>query len=163
MRIVWASLLIGLVLTGCAHRPPTSTPASIVLAPLNEWQGRLYVTVFTDPPTSVGARFLLQGDARNGTLDLYSPLGTTFAALQWSPLRAQLDDGRESQHFDSLAALTEKVTGTALPMVAIFEWLQGQEVAIAGWQTDFSAAQKGNFQARRLSPQPEVTLRIQLD
>ncbi|MEY4491381.1 MAG: hypothetical protein RLY41_1187 [Pseudomonadota bacterium] len=163
MRIVWASLLIGLVLTGCAHPPQAATPASAAFAPPTEWQGRLYVTVLSDPPTSLGARFLLQGNARKGSLDLYSPLGTTFAALQWSPFSAQLDDGRQSQRFDSLAALTEKVTGTALPMAAIFEWLQGQEVAIAGWQTDLSAAQQGNFQARRLSPQPEVTLRIQLD
>jgi outer membrane lipoprotein LolB len=111
----------------------------------------------------MSASFLLHGDAKNGELDLYSPLGTTLGALQWTPQQVQLSDGGKHQYFNSLAELTEKATGAALPVEAIFAWLQGREVQVSGWQADLSSVSQGSLSARRTTPTPEVILRIKLD
>ena len=63
----------------------------------------------------------------------------------------------------SLAELTEKTTGAALPIDAIFAWLQGRDVSTTGWTADLSAISQGSLSARRTTPSPEVTLRIKLD
>ncbi len=163
MRLMGWVMLSACLLAGCATPTFAPLPTSEVRMPQIEWQGRLSVTVMSTPPSAMSARFLLRGDARNGTLDLYSPLGTTVGALQWSPQEAQLSDGKQLLNFESLAELTEKITGAALPMAAIFSWLQGNNDTVAGWQTDLSGAQQGSLMARRTSPAPEVTLRIKLD
>lgn len=153
----WATLSASLLLGCAAPTPPSPSRAEA------QWQGRLSVTVMGAPPTAMSARFLLRGDASNGTLDLYSPIGTTVGALQWSPQQVQLSDGKQQQNFESLAELTEIITGAALPMAAIFKWIQGESDPVAGWQTDFSGAPQGSLVARRTAPAPEVTLRIKLD
>ncbi len=168
MRAWWLACLIGVLLVGCAtpSRPskglnassPTNLPAQ-----LPEWQGRISVQVLGDAPSSMSASFSLRGDAYNGALDLYSPLGTTLGALQWTPQLVQFSDGGKHQYFNSLAELTEKATGAALPVDAIFGWLQGQRVQATGWQADLSAVSQGTLTARRIDPAPEVTLRIKLD
>lgn len=163
MRVVGLVILSTCLLAGCATPTPTQLRPSEANWPSTEWQGRLSVTVMSTPPQAMSARFLLRGDARSGTLDLYSPLGTTVGALQWSPQQVQLSDGKQLQHFESLADLTEKVTGAALPMAAIFNWIQGKNDAVEGWQTDFTGAQPGSLVAQRTMPSPEVTLRIKLD
>ena len=48
-------------------------------------------------------------------------------------------------------------------MAAIFNWLEGKNDPVSGWQTDLSGAQQGSLMARRTAPAPEVTLRIKLD
>ena len=163
MRAWWLALLMGVMLTGCATPSRTAKPLSAEQANSPEWQGRISVQVQGDNPTSMSASFLLHGDAKNGELDLYSPLGTTLGALQWTPHLVQLSDGGKHQYFTSLAELTEKATGAALPIEAIFGWLQGRDVQAAGWQADLSAAPQGSITARRTAPAPEVTLRIKLD
>jgi outer membrane lipoprotein LolB len=163
MRVVGLVIFTSCLLLGCA----TPTPASLRPTDANwlqkEWQGRLSVTVMSTPPQTMSARFLLRGDAHTGTLDLYSPLGTTVGALQWSPQQVQLNDGKQLQYFESLADLTEKITGAALPMAAIFNWIEGKNEAIDGWRTDFTGAQQGALLAQRTMPSPQVTLRIKLD
>jgi outer membrane lipoprotein LolB len=62
-----------------------------------------------------------------------------------------------------LAELTERATGAALPIDAIFGWLQGHDVRATGWQADLSAVPQGTLNAKRTAPAPEVTLRIKLD
>jgi len=111
----------------------------------------------------MNASFSLRGDAKNGELDLYSPLGTTLGALQWTPHVVQLSDGGKHQYFSSLAELTEKTMGAVLPIDALFGWLQGRDVQATGWQADLSAVSQGAVTAHRTSPAPEVTLRIKLD
>ena len=157
-RIGVLTLWVSLLLQGCTSTPPRPTST---LAP--EWQGRLSVQVLGDAPSSMAAGFLLRGDAQNGELDLYSPLGTTLGSLEWTPQHVQLSDGKTHQNFGSLAELTEKTTGAALPIEAIFGWLRGRNDIAAGWQVDLSTTQQGSLLARRTSPQPEVMLRIQLD
>ena len=163
MRVWWLALLIGTLLAGCATPSRTAKTLNVEHVSTPEWQGRISVQVQGDNPTSMSASFLLRGDANHGELDLYSPLGTTLGALQWTPQRVQLSDGGKLQYFHSLAELTEKTTGAALPVEAIFGWLQGRHVPAAGWLADLSAVTQGSLTARRITPAPEVTLRIKLD
>lgn len=158
MRIRGLVLCAGIVLSGCStpNRHPSTN------APL-EWQGRISVQVLGHSPSSMSANFLLRGNTKNGELNLYSPLGTTIGVLTWTPQQVQLYDGNKQQYFNSLAELTEQTTGAALPIDAIFAWLQGHSNSTEGWQTDLSAASQGSVTARRIMPQPEVTLRIKLD
>jgi len=163
MRTSGLALLMALTLAGCATPSRTAKPFSPEQVNTPEWQGRISVQVLGDSPSSMSAGFLLRGNAQNGELDLYSPLGTTLGALQWTPQKVLLNDGSTPQSFSSLAELTEKATGASLPIDAIFGWLQGRNDAAAGWQADLSAAAQGSLFARRISPAPEVTLRIKLD
>jgi outer membrane lipoprotein LolB len=163
MRAGCLVLLMSLMLAGCATPSRSSKPLGAEQANLPEWQGRISVQVQGDNPTSMSASFLLRGDAQNGELDLYSPLGTTLGALQWTPRLVQLSDSGKRQYFTSLAELTEKATGAALPVEAIFGWLQGRDVQTTGWLADLSTAPQGSITARRTAPKPEVTLRIKLD
>ena len=163
MRTWWLVLLMGAMLTGCATPSRTAKPLSAEQINTPEWQGRISVQVQDDNPSSMSASFLLRGDAKNGELDLYSPLGTTLGALQWTPQLVQLSEGGKHQYFNSLAELTEKATGAALPIEAIFGWLKGRDVQATGWLADLSALPQGSITARRTTPDPEVTLRIKLD
>ena len=164
MRVWWLALLLSALMAGCATPSRTATkPLSAEQANSPEWQGRISVQVQGDNPSSMSASFLLRGDAKNGELDLYSPLGTTLGALQWTPQLVQLSDGSKHQYFNSLAELTEKATGAALPVDAIFGWLQGRDAQAFGWQADLSGVPQGSLSARRTVPAPEVTLRIKLD
>ena len=163
MRVGWLVLLMGVFLTGCATSIRTTEPINMEHAMSPEWQGRISVQVLGDNPTAMSASFLLRGNAKNGELDLYSPIGTTLGALQWTPQLVQLSDGGKHQYFNSLAELTEKATGAALPVEAIFAWLQGEQANVTGWQADLSNVSQGSLFARRTAPAPEVTLRIKLD
>jgi len=158
---VWASIWLLVLLAACA----TPTPfRSVAQAPSDkQWQGRLSVTVQSDPPRNMSAGFSLDGDARQGELNLFSPLGTTLATLQWNPATTQWLQGSQQRRYDSMAHLTEETTGAALPMDAMFDWLQGKATASPGWQADLSALNQGTLIARRLSPEPLVVLRIKLD
>ena len=158
---VWASIWLLVLLTACATPTPIRPVAQ---APFDkQWQGRLSVTVQSDPPRNMSAGFSLDGDARQGELNLFSPLGTTLATLQWNPATTQWLQGSQQRRYDSMAHLTEETTGAALPMDAMFDWLQGKATASPGWQADLSALNQGTLIARRLSPEPLVVLRIKLD
>ena len=163
MRAGWLVLLMGVMLTGCTTASRTGKSLSAEQTNNPEWQGRISVQVQGSHPSSMSASFSLRGDAKSGELDLYSPLGTTLAALQWTPQRVQFSDGGKQQFFNSLNELTERATGAALPVDAIFDWLQGHDVQATGWLADLSAAPQGTVTARRISPAPEVMLRIKLD
>jgi outer membrane lipoprotein LolB len=156
-----------LALTGCASpnlpstQPQTNVNEVQVNAP--EWQGRMSLRIQGDPATSMSAGFLLRGEAAHGRLDLYSPLGTTLAALRWSPSAVQLQQGGQLQWFNSLDELTEQATGAALPVSALFDWLHGTPSIAPGWQADLSQLPQGLLIAQRVSPTPAVHLRIKLD
>lgn len=163
MRAGWLALLLSVMMAGCATPSRTGKPLSAEQTASPEWQGRISVQVQGNNPSSMSASFSLRGDAKSGELDLYSPLGTTLGALQWTPQWVQLSDGGKHQFFNSLNELTERATGAALPVDAIFGWLQGRDVQATGWLADLSAAPQGMVTARRISPAPEVMLRIKLD
>lgn len=160
MRL-WASIWLVMLLTACATPAPVRpvTQASSE----KQWQGRMSVVVQSNPPRSMTAGFSLEGNARQGELNLFSPLGTTLATLQWNPSTTQWLQGSQQHRYDSMAHLTEETTGAALPMDAMFDWLQGQATASPGWQADLSGLSLGTLVAKRISPEPLVLLRIQLD
>ena len=129
----------------------------------HQWQGRISVSVHSDPPSVTSAAFELRGTAEQGELQLLSPLGTTLAQLQWQPGSAHLHRGSAPEVFASVEALTEQLTGSALPLNALFNWLQGRATPSPGWVVDLSALPQGALTARREQPLPAVSLRVRLD
>lgn len=146
-----------LAMSGCASRPPRTvqTPAF--------WSGRLALQIQSTPPQSWSASFELQGSADQGELSLFSPIGSTLARLSWTPLSALLEQGQDQTTDRSLDLLSQRLTGTQLPIQALFEWLNGRESNSSGWEADLSAQAQGRLTAKRSWPEPQAILRIVLD
>jgi len=97
---------------------------------------------------------------------LNSPLGNTVAKLMWTPQTALLASNNTTTTYPSTEALISTVTGTALPLTALFDWLAGINTPIEGWEVDLSNMQKPDNRrliAKRISPLPAVDLRIALE
>jgi outer membrane lipoprotein LolB len=94
---------------------------------------------------------------------LLSPIGTTLAQLQWQPGLARLEQGQQQIDGSSLQQLATQLTGTELPILALFEWLAGRPAEAAGWQVDLSQHAQGRITAERRLPAPATLLRIALD
>lgn len=152
--------LTALLLAGCAQPPPAPPGNGQAQA---YWRGRLALRVETLEPTSYFANFELSGQPRAGELLLSTPLGTTLAQLRWSPQSALLRSNGQTRAFDSLDALASEATGTAIPIAALFQWLQGQPAAASGWLADLSQLDEGRLVARRSQPEPAAELRLILD
>jgi outer membrane lipoprotein LolB len=158
-RRAWLGLLsLGLLsLVGCATpRTPPSDPTAF-------WSGRLALQLQSTPPQNWSAGFELQGSAEQGQLVLLSPIGTTLARLSWTPQAALLEQGQDRTESSSLQSLSQRLTGTELPIAALFEWLGGKASDVPGWQVDLSAHPQGRLTARKNTPAPEAVLRILLD
>jgi outer membrane lipoprotein LolB len=150
--------LMAWLLSACSTAPRQAIDAST-----QTWQGRMGVLIETQPKQQMSATFALEGSAQAGQLDLFTPLGTTTATLQWSPTTANwLHDGRVDD-FEDLPSLLQKVMGTDLPLDDLFHWMHGQATHADGWQVDLSNFEQGKIKAVRETPEPRVTLRIQLD
>jgi outer membrane lipoprotein LolB len=155
----WMAIGAVLVMAGCAQTPrlPDSTPASTQVS-VSSWSGRL------DPQQYSSGAFELKGNAANGELSLFTPLGGTLAVMAWAPGSATLRTStNDSRSFESLDALVTQATGTAVPVTALFDWLAGTNTPVAGWQADLSQLPGGRIVARRTTPLPPVQLRIVLD
>lgn len=147
-------------IAGCsALRPdPGQKPGEVPI-----WTGRLALNLASEPPQSFFANFELKGTASAGELTLTSPLGIVVAAMLWSPGEATLRTGQQSQPFDSMESLTRHVTGAALPVHALFDWLEGINTSGAGWQADLSRLDLGRLVATRMQPMPAAELKLILD
>ncbi len=151
-------LLAGVIgLTACAL--PPRAPDSVGQP---YWSGRLALQVDADRPQSFSAGFELRGTPQSGELLLYSPLGATLAQLRWAPGMAELQADGKRRAYPSIDALTQDATGTALPLPALFSWLDGRAAEVAGWQADLSRIADGRLTARRSMPLPTAELRIVL-
>lgn len=149
----WA--LMGL--TGCASpRPAPTHPAAF-------WSGRMGLHVDGTPPQNWNTSFELQGSPEQGELVLLSPIGTTLARLRWTPQSAVLEQGQGPIESANLTRLSHRLTGTALPIAALFDWLAGRATEEPGWQVDLSAHAQGRLIARRHAPAPPAVLRIVLE
>ncbi len=148
------------VLAACATAPKPSAPVDAVSGP---WVGRLALTVQDQPGQSFSAGFELKGTAVNGDLTLYSPIGGTLAALSWQPGKAMLRTGSKSTDFESVDALLAQVTGTPIPVGALFDWLRGVATPVPGWQPDVSQVGAGRLSAKRTEPPPQADLRVVLE
>lgn len=149
-----AVLVLATMLAGCATAPRPSPSGETV------WSGRLALKVDSTRPQSLAAGFELRGSAQAGELLLTSPLGQTLAQVLWSPQGAELRQGDQITRRGSLDELTAELTGTAVPVQALFDWLQGAATEAAGWQADLAGLGDGRIQARRTSPAPAAELRI---
>lgn len=111
---------------------------------------------------SFSASFQLQGSSEQGSLDVFNPLGSQIAKLQWQRGTAWLQQGDRLTQSDSLQELLRQSLGTVLPVQALFSWLQGQEASAPGWQVDLSRHAQGRITAQRFQPLPQATLRVVL-
>ena len=162
-RIRWAAWLVafGLAfLTGCASPPRAAGPVDPVSGP---WSGRLALQVEDQASQSFSASFELKGSARSGELTLFSPLGGTLAVLAWVPGVATLNSNGQTRQFDSVDTLVGHVTGSAIPVAALFDWLRGIDTRVAGWRADLSQLAQGRVAAKRLEPLPQADLRVVLE
>jgi outer membrane lipoprotein LolB len=157
-----AAGLITLLLVACAPLPP-APPSDPAPSAQRYWRGRLSLRVETPEPTSYFAGFELSGQPQAGELMLSTPLGTTLAQLRWQPGTALLRREGQTRAFDSLEALATEATGTALPIAALFAWLQGQPAEADGWQADLTQLGAGRLVARRAQPEPAAELRLILE
>jgi outer membrane lipoprotein LolB len=138
---------------------------------ISNYQGRLSLRMASDPPQSLYAGFSLSGDAQKGSLTLNSPLGNTLAQLSWTTQSAVLTANNETKEYASANALIEEVTGTVIPLNALFDWMAGKDTAAEGWEIDLSAMKSTTanhetvqrFVAKRMSPLPTAELRIAID
>jgi len=155
---VWVlAMACALLSAGCAT--PRMSPADANAY----WTGRMAIQVLKDPPESLSAGFELQGSAQAGEMVLLSPIGTTLARLEWTPQGARLAQGQQQVNSSSLQKLGARLTGTELPIAALFEWLAGRPADVPGWQVDLSAHAQGRISAERREPSPGAVLRIALD
>jgi outer membrane lipoprotein LolB len=119
--------------------------------------------VDSDPVQQLSGGFLLDGQASAGELKLTTPLGTVASRWVWSPGQATMTHDGQTRQFDNMATLTEQLTGVALPLEAVFAWLQGRSFPVDGWRVDLDNWPRGRILAHRLSPSPAVELRLILD
>lgn len=151
------ALFLALILSGCVS--PKITPVNNNAY----WAGRMAIQVLKEPPETLSASFELQGSAQTGEMVLLSPIGTTLARLEWTPQSARLEQGSERLESPSLQTLGTRLTGTDLPVAALFEWLAGYPAEASGWQVDLSAHAQGRISAERRTPAPATLLRIVLN
>ena len=123
------------------------------------WQGRMSLTVHLTPVQHVAAAFELEGNAIQGELTLFSPLGHPSLVLRWSPEQAQWLQNGQTRSFASLSEMTLAATGTDLPLNALFDWLAGRDPAVPGWILE-RGGPAGRWSAKRSLPEPAVTLMV---
>lgn len=156
VRRRWVLALVAAALAGCATPPP---PLPEAAAP--HWSGRLALTVHGDSPQRVSAMFELRGNAQTGELLLSTPLGAALAMVGWQPHGAWLQrPGGARETYADMATLTEALTGTALPLAALLDWLQGRPTEVPGWLLVQLDANAGRLHAQRTAPAPLVDLRL---
>jgi outer membrane lipoprotein LolB len=109
-------------LAGCASfAPPAAAPVALT--------GRLAVSVEAfgaAPARSVNANFELRGGARDGALDLSTPLGSLVAQARWSSAGATLTTPQGTATLPDLDTLAEQSLGERVPVAALFDWLRGR-------------------------------------
>jgi outer membrane lipoprotein LolB len=107
------------------------------------------------------AGFSLRGNAEQGALDVLSPLGNIMAQARWNASGARVQRAKATEHYADTASMTRDITGAALPLPALFAWLEGRDPALPGWTLTRPSARL--IVAQRQDPKPEVNLRIVLN
>lgn len=162
LKVVSAAIILAtLLLAGCAVPTGAGSAGQPDVSP---WHGRLALRIEAEAPQTesqtFSAGFELIGNARVGELTLSTPLGTTAAALSWSAQAAVLRSNGEVRHFESLDALLKQAIGTEVPVAALFAWLAGDNMTVAGWRADLSQHANGRITAQRTQPAPLAELRL---
>lgn len=181
VRAALAAPLLGLALLlgGCAALTPPDTgrPGATATALRS---GRLAVQVSGDASRSFSSGFELEGDAQAGRLTLISPIGLPLGRAQWRPGEVLLDSAGTTQRFGDLDTMMEALVGDALPLAALFDWIDGRPWSGAssrplseadgapgfrqlGWSVRTGRLPEGLLLAERRLPAPTVTVRLRLD
>ena len=154
-------LIATILIAGCARPISEKSPNGLQN---DVWTGRISLNVKSEPEQLFSAAFELKGQSERGELTLISPLGNVLGVLRWSPGEAELDSGTgHIQRFDSVNTLMAKATGAAVPVSALFAWLQGDNATVNGWSADLSRHSEGRIFATRMQPMPQANLRVVLD
>ena len=164
-RTLLSSLLIAtFLIAGCAYK---QVDASINDArnegKISFWAGRISLQIQSEPVQGFFAAFELKGRSDNGELTLISPLGSILGIMRWSPTEATLEQNGSTKRFASTDELLTQTTGAAVPVSALFDWLDGKNTATPGWTADLSQQVNGRIIAKRTSPAPQADLRVVLD
>lgn len=114
-------------------------------------------------PQSFSASFELRGGPDSGSLQLFTPLGSSVARISWQPGSATLQQAQTQRNSASLDELVRDTLGTTIPIPALFAWLQGQPLQAEGWNVDLSRHADGRIAATRHTPAPAASLRLILD
>lgn len=151
---------LSLLLAGCAISDVRTDAAATAAGRMEGWSGRLSLQVDGVQAQGFAALFDLRGTSERGSLVLTSPIGSTLAELTWAPGEAVLSNGTETRRYESVDALLVAATGAAIPVRALFGWLDGRDEQVAGWQPDLQQIAQGRLRAVRTTPQPRADLRI---
>lgn len=156
-----ASLFAIFLIAGCASPIRYEEQLSSYLSP---WHGRLSlrITPQQGQAQSLSVEFELSGNEQLGELTLYSPLGSTVAAMNWTRQSATMRADGEIRHFESLGELLRVVLGTELPVSALFAWVAGEPKLAAGWSADLTDYSRGRIKAHRQNPSPATELNLVL-
>jgi outer membrane lipoprotein LolB len=127
------------------------------------WSGRISLKTLSIPPQQLFTSFVLQGSPEAGQLTFTSPIGTTLAEVSWNRDQAVLRQGGEVRQYPDLDTLTTVLTGSELPVAAMFSWLNGDPLSAGGWTAQLADLPRGRLQARRDTPDPAAEIRIILD
>ncbi|NBW53955.1 MAG: outer membrane lipoprotein LolB [Betaproteobacteria bacterium] len=150
------------LLAACGHAPRTMV--NDASRPMGHWEGRLTLQVAKNPPEQFSTAFEMTGHAEQGELALLSPLGTTLAMVRWDSHGASLQKGVDIQQFDSMDALTQRLTGASLPLPALLTWLDRAGPPVAGWKISAQNLKSGRrVLAERQQPLPALQLTLLLD
>ena len=143
------------LLSACASAPKPRADARV-------WQGRWLLRLAGPPEQVHQAQFELSGQAQSGELLLISPLGSVLARLRWTPHLAELESPGRVEQAPQLATLLQARLGVALPVPALFDWLQGRPTEVPGWQVQLQDLGQGRLQLTHLN-EPQAQLRLILD
>ena len=129
-RACAAAIAAAGLMAGCAWlRPPSKTAF---------WQGRIAIKDPRDPQNNMSASFELQGNASSGSLGLFNMLGLTLASMRWSEGFAELQSNGETHSYKSTDAMLSASLGHSIPLAAVFDWLNGENASVPGWDVDRS-------------------------
>jgi len=129
----------------------TTAPPESPESPAVDLQGQLSIKLLAMddlPAKGVSLGFFFHGRPDTGRLDLMTPLGSQIAQVGWAPTGAWLRRaggasdappesrfGRnlsaapapdeDTERFDSIGTLSERVLGEAIPLQTLIHWIQG--------------------------------------
>ena len=168
-----STLIASILIAGCAtntpitglnnHQNPITEPD---IRKIFYKQGRLSIKVESEAPQSLSGAFEIKGTAVRGELSVFSPIGSTVAQVAWTPSEATLIANNETKRFAHIDALMQELTGTVLPLSALFDWLIAVPTPAEGWQVDLSQmqmAERPRLFAKRTAPLPMAELRVVLE
>lgn len=127
------------------------------------WSGRMLLKTDSQPTNQFSALFELSGSPQSGRLSLSTPMGVTLASVRWEPGWAELRGMGERRIYKNLDDLTEAMTGTSLPVAAMFSWFDGEPLRADGWTSGSENGKAHRLNAIRAHPLPVAEIQLLLD